>query len=168
MMTGGFFFKKSVVLFPELEIALGMVADGADVGSLGSDHEMSAVAALPYLNAALFKYLLTLDIVEQRAVSVLMGLLDGRHAAESRRESREALLLGVLGHMVVHIAPLVVLALGGVEEVLRRVTQAAQLLEPELGVFLFIVGCLQEYLGYLLKARLFRDGCKIGVLVSGL
>ena len=44
-----------VVLCMNLEVALGMIADRALVGGIGSNNDMSAVSALPYLHFALCK-----------------------------------------------------------------------------------------------------------------
>ena len=42
-----------VILCVDLEVALGMIADRAFVGGIGSHNDMSAVSALPYLYFAL-------------------------------------------------------------------------------------------------------------------
>ena len=41
-----------------------MVADGADVGDLGADHDVAAVAAFPYLLFSLGEDLFGLDVVQ--------------------------------------------------------------------------------------------------------
>ena len=46
-----------VVGFAQFKIALGMIAHRANLGSLGADHNMAAVAAFPHLDLALFKHL---------------------------------------------------------------------------------------------------------------
>ena len=97
-----------------------------------------------------------------------MVLLNGGHAAELGGQLGEALLLGGLGKALVHVRPLIVLAVGGRPQVLRGAADALQLLEPHLRVFLFVVRCFQEEGRDLLKALLLRLGCEIGVLVSGL
>ena len=92
-----------------------MVAHGADLGSLGAHHDVTAVAALPNLDAGLFKHLLGFHIIQQGAVALLVALFNGGHAPEFGGQRGEALGLGVLGHPLVHVRPLGVLALGGVE-----------------------------------------------------
>ena len=42
-----------------------MIADGADIGGLGTDNNMSAVAAFPDLDLALLKYLLQLIVLSR-------------------------------------------------------------------------------------------------------
>lgn len=73
-----------------------------------------------------------------------------------------------VGHALVHIRPFIVLALSGLKEVFGGVAQLAQCLEPELGVFFFIVCGFQEQCRDLLIAGLFGNGSKVGVLVPGL
>ena len=158
----------SVVLFPQLEIALGMGAHGADCRSLGANHDMSAVAALPDLYLAALKDLGSLHVVQQCTVALLMGLFNGGHASELLRQLVEALLVGLSGHALIHIRPLKVLAFCSVEQVLSGIAQLTQLLEPELGVLLLIVSRLLEQLGYLLKAALLGSRGKIGVFISRL
>ena len=63
-----------VVLFPYLEIALGMVADGTYFRGLGAHHNMPAVPTFPYGNGALFKHLLGFDVVEQGTVPLPCGI----------------------------------------------------------------------------------------------
>ena len=58
-----------------------MLAHGADVGGLGAQDHVTAVAALPHCNTGLLEDGLALDIVQQGAVALLVGLLDGSDAA---------------------------------------------------------------------------------------
>ena len=76
----------SIILFPDFEIALRVVADRADLRRLGADDQMAAVAALPDLDAALFKDLRGLDIVQQRTVRslIILGIL---HDTAKRRQT---------------------------------------------------------------------------------
>ena len=143
-----------------------MVAYGADFGSLGAHYQVAAVAAFPQGDTGLLKDGLGLDVVQQGAVALLVGLLDGGNTAELLGQSMEALFFGVLSHAVIHIGPLVVLALSGVQQVLGGVAQLAQSLEPQLGVLL-LCG-LQEQRGDLLIAGLLGNGGEVGVLVPGL
>ena len=145
-----------------------MIAHRADLRGGGPDDQVAAVAALPDLDAALFKDGLGLDVVQQRAVALLVRLLDRGHAAELGGELVEALLLGVLRHALVHVGPLEVLSLGGVQQIRGRVAQLAQLLEPELGVLFLVLGGLEEERGDLLIALFLRRRGKVGVFVSRL
>ena len=155
-----------IVLCADFKIALRMVAGGADLGSLCADDDVPTVAALPDLDFALRENLGRLDIVQQCAVALLMVLLNGGDEAELLRELMEALFIGSLGKAVIHIRPLVVLALGGGDQILGGIADAGKLLEPELGVLLFILGGLEEERGYLLIALLLRDACEIGVFIA--
>ena len=145
-----------------------MVAGGTNGGSLGTYHDVAAVSALPNLDLALGKDLCHFHIVKQRSVALLVVLLNGRHQAEFGRQLREALLLGSLGKALIHISPLVVLALGSGEQILGGRANALQLLEPHLGVLFFIVGGFQKQRCDLLVALLLCGGSKKGILVSGL
>ena len=57
-----------------------------------------------------------------------------------------------LGKALVHIGPLIVLAVGCGTQVLGCIAYTLQLLEPEFGVLLLIIGCLLKDCSYLLKA----------------
>lgn len=52
-----------IVFRAHLEECLGMLADRANLGSLGSNDQVAAVTALPHSNAALLKYLHSLHVV---------------------------------------------------------------------------------------------------------
>ena len=95
-----------------------MSAYRADIRSLGADNDVSAVAALPDLDLALLEDLLGLNVLEQLAVALLMGLLDCSHAAELFGKDMEALCVSGLGETVIHVGPLVVLTLGSSLQVL--------------------------------------------------
>ena len=97
-----------------------------------------------------------------------MVFFDGGYEAEAGGQLREALLFSSFGEALVHVRPLVVLALGGVKEVLRRVADAVQFLEPHLGVFLLVFSGLGKERGDLLVALFFGHGSKVGVLVARL
>ena len=77
----------------DFEVALGVVAGGADVGGLGADDDVAAVAALPDLDLALFKDLGGLDVAQQRAVALFVMALDLADEAELLRQLGKALLL---------------------------------------------------------------------------
>ena len=69
-----------------------------------------------------------------------MVLLDLPDHAELGRQLREALGLSGLGKALVHIGPLVVLAIGSGTQVLGSGTDPLQFLEPHLGVLFLVVG----------------------------
>ena len=150
----------------DLEVSLRMGAGGADLGGGGANHDVTAVAALPNLDLALGEDLGHLHVLQQGAIALLMVLLHSGDETETGGQLMEALLLGGLGEAVIHIGPLVVLALGGGQQVLCGIAQQTQLLEPQLGVLLLVVGSLQEQSGDLLKALLLGNGCEIGILIT--
>ena len=105
--------------------------------------------------------------MQQRAVALLMVLFDRADKTEFLRKLAEALFLGGFGEALVHIRPLVVFALGGVQKILRRIADAVELLEPELRMLLFVVRGFQEESGDLLIALLLCFAGEKRILVAG-
>ena len=161
-------FFTLIVFCVNFKVALGMVTGGADLRGLIPYHDVAAVAALPYLDLALCKDLRHLHIVQQGTVALLVVLFNGSDQTETLRQLMKAFLIGCFGKAVVHIRPLVVLALSGGEKVFGGVANAVQLFEPQLGVFLLIISGFEEQCRDLLVAFLLGLGCKIGVLVARL
>ena len=159
-------FLSLIILRVNFKVALGVVAGRANLRRLLADHDMPAVAALPHLDLALGKDLRHLHIVQQGTVALLMVLFNGGYQAETLGQLMETFLIGGFGKAVVHIRPLVVLALSGGEKVFGGVTNAVQLLEPKLSVFLLVVSGFEEQRRDLLVAFLLGLGGKIGVLVA--
>ena len=145
-----------------------MGAHGADLGGLLAHVDVAAVAALPDHVPVPGEHQAALHIGQQLAVAVLVLLLDLGHFLKQEGDVVEALLLGLLGHGGVHVGPLVVLAGGGGLQVLGGGADAAQQLEPDLGVLLLVGGGLLEDLGDLDIAVLLGLGGEVGVLVAGL
>ena len=142
-----------------------MLADRADLRSLGSYYDMSAVTTLPDGNAALLKYLHRLDVAQQLAVALLVHLLNGSYATELFSQIMESFLVSLTGHAVIHIRPLGILALGSMEQVLGGIAQLAQSFEPQFSVLLLVLCSMQEQRGNLLVARLLGNRGKVGVLI---
>ena len=117
---------------------------------------MPAVAALPDLDLALLKDLLHLNVMQQCAVSLLVMLLNGGHHPEFHGKLMKALLLRCFRKLRVHLGPLVVLAFRRVLQILLRLPDSVQLLEPELCMLLLIVRCLLEDRCHLFEAVLLR------------
>ena len=97
-----------------------------------------------------------------------MALLDGRNAAELRSKLREALRFRGLRKALIHVGPLVVLAVCRCRKVLCGAADAAQLLEPHLRMLLLVVRGQQEQCCNLLEAFLLRLRSKVRILVSRL
>ena len=157
-----------IVFCPHLKKRLGVLADRADLRGLGAHDQVAAVAALPQGDAALFKDGLGLHVLQKCTVALLVGLFDGGNPPELGSQGGKALFLGFLCHPVMHIRPLVVLTLGGMEQVLLHRAQLTQSLEPQLGVLLLVLGGLQEQSGDLLVAGLLGYRGEVGVLIPGL
>ena len=132
-----------------------MVAGGANLRGLLAYDDVTAVAALPHLDLALGEDLRHLHIVQQGTVALLVVLFNGGDQAETLRQLMETFLIGSFGKAVVHIRPLVVLALSGGEKVFGGVANAVQLFEPQLGVFLLIISGFEEQCRDLLRSPSF-------------
>ena len=131
-----------------------MVAGGANLRGFLAHDDVTAVAALPHLDLALGEDLRHLHIVQQGTVALLVMLFNGGDQAETLGQLMETFLIGCFGKAVVHIRPLVVLALSGGEKVFCGVANAVQLFEPQLGVFLLIISGFEEQCRDLLKTFL--------------
>ena len=99
-----------------------------------------------------------------------MLALDLAYGLEQVGQFVKALLLGRFGKTCVHIGPLVIFALGGVQQVGSGIGDgvAVQGLEPQLGMFLLIGSRLLKDLGNLHIAVLAGLGSVESVLVAGL
>ena len=76
-----------------------------------------------------------------------MGFLDCADSAEAFSQLWDALFVGIYCHAVVHIRPLVVLTLGGSQQIFSRLAQMPQLLEPDAGMLLHASSGFKETLG---------------------
>src|SRR3712207_724795 len=137
-----------------------MVASGAYLGGLLADNNVSAVAAFPDTIVVAAENNAILDVLQQLQVALLVVLLDSGYQLKLGCNLGETFLTGFLGHVGVHVGPLIVLACGGVLEVIHGVTNLAtvQVFEPKFGVFFLIEGCFLEESGYLLVAIFLRFG----------
>ena len=143
-----------------------MGADWADFRGLRAYDDVSAVAAFPDLDFALFEDFCCFDVLEECTVAFFMRFFDGGDHAELLGEGGEAFGFGGLGEAFVHVRPFVVFTVCGSLQVLCGVADAFEFLEPHLGVFLFVVGGFQEQCGDLFKAVFFGAACEVGVLVA--
>ena len=89
-----------------------MSADRTDLRSLGSDADVTAVAALPDLDLTLLKALLGLYVLQEGSVALLMMLLNCTDHAELGGKGLESLSLSCLCKALVHVSPLEVLSVG--------------------------------------------------------
>ena len=93
-----------------------------------------------------------------------MLLLDLRHRLEETGDLRETLFLRDLGEARVHRCPLLVLAVRGSFEILRRRADARDELEPDLRVLPLVARSLREKRRNLLEAVLLRTRRIVAVL----
>ena len=141
-----------------------MSANGAYAGSLLAHYEMTAVTALPHGLLALLEYLLHLNVGKKCTISLLVSALDSCYCSELECKNLEALFLCLFCKGVVHIGPLIVLALCCCSKVSCGVAKAAERLEPKLCVLLLVVSSLLEDSCDLLVAFLLCYGCEVGRL----
>ena len=141
--------KPLIVLGEDLEVALGVVTDGADFGGGGADDDVAAVGALPDGVAFFGEDHFVFDVLEELAVALFVMLLDGADHLEFLRDFLETLFTGFAGHPRIHIGPLEVLAVRGVGQIGFRAGHGApvQILEPDFGVLLLIGRRLLEEVG---------------------
>ena len=90
-----------IVFRVNFKVALWMVAGRADLRRFLTDHNVTAVAALPHLDLALGEDLRRLYIAQQGAVTLLMVLFNGGDQTEALRQLVKALLVSSLGKAVV-------------------------------------------------------------------
>ena len=145
-----------------------MGADGADLGGLLAHHDVAAVAALPHHVPLPGEDQAVLHVGKQLAIALLVFLLDLAHQLEQVGDVVKALLPGLLGHVGIHVGPLVVFPLGGGLQVLLGGADAVQQFEPDLGVFLLVGSRLLKQLGDLDIAVLSGLRGKVVILGAGL
>ena len=107
-------------------------------------YDMSTVTALPYLDTRLAENFLCLNIFEQCTIALFVTLFDDCNTTEFCCEFRESFCFGSLGKTLVHVGPFVVFTSGSCSEIFGCSTNALKFLEPEFGVFFFVVGSLEE------------------------
>ena len=129
---------------------------------------MTADAAFPHAFAGLFKDLLHFDVLQKLEVAGFVGAFDVADQAELRGDFRKAFGFGFFRKSLVHVGPFVVFAFRGGLEVGGRTLDAAQRVEPEAGVFLFVAGRRQEDFGELFVAFAAGHFGEVRVLVAGL
>ena len=145
-----------------------MLADGAGLHGLLAFVDEPAVAAAPSYALGFGEDPAGLKVLQQSLVPLFVLLLDLRQAVEQAGDFLEALLPCDLRHAGVHAGPFVVLTAGRFLQIGRRVADAFQQFQVQLGVLLLLIGRLLEEGGDLLVAFLLGHGGEIGVLVAGL
>ena len=145
-----------------------MIAYGALDRCLLADNDVSAVRALPNCVAIAGEYEVALYVRKKLAVSLLVMLLDLADLLKEECDAGEALFLRYASKLCVHIGPLVVLALSGVEKVYRCGGNLAVVkkLEPDLCVLLLVVCGLLKEVSDLNVALFSCLGCVVSLLVS--
>ncbi len=147
-----------------------MIADRADGRSLLADDDMAAVRALPNHVAVAREDEAFFDVLQQLAVAFFVFLFDFADHFKLTRDFVEAFFTGFLGHLSVHVGPFIIFAVGGslqVSDGIRNFS-AHQILEPDLGVFLFVAGGFFKDVGNLDVAFFASLRRKICVFVARL
>ncbi len=135
---------RLIIFLANLKEALRMLTNRANIGSLCSDDNMSAVPTIQDNDDALIKHFLSLDIDDKCTVEDYKRIFNCGYTAELLGKVMEAFLVGFLCHAGIHICPLGVFALCGMKKVFCCVTKLTESLKPKLCVLLFVLGCLQE------------------------
>ena len=106
--------------------------------------DVSAVRADPYHVAVAGEDKTVFDVCEESAVAFFVLLLYLTHHLEQGSDTGEAFFASLSSEFGVHVGPLIVLALGSVEQVgsCCRDFALVQELEPNLCMFLFISSSL--------------------------
>ena len=157
---------RLIICLLDFKVSLGMEAGGANLGSGSTNCNVTAVAAFPILNSALFKYFLCFYIVKKSAVSFFVSLFNCGNSTELCGKLLKAFFLGVLCHIIVHICPFVIFAFCCVKKIFSSITKLSKVLKPKLCVLFFVFGGFKEKLCNLLIACLFCNRCKLCILVS--
>ena len=140
-----------IVFREELEIRLGVVANGALVGCRLADNNMSAVGALPDTVAVTRENDLILDVLQEFAIALLVVLLDSTDLLELLGNLVKALSTCLGSHAGVHIGPLSIFAGSSIGKVGSGVADLAtvEIFVPEFGVLFFVGSRLFEDLANL-------------------
>ena len=133
-----------MIFFPHFKISMRMLPDRADVRSSCTLNNVAAVAAFPYRYSAFYKYSLCLSVVQQCPVPLLMCLFNRSYAAELFCKIMESFFIRFLSHAVIHIRPLRIFSLGGMEKIFSGIANFPKRFEPQLCMLLFIFGSMQE------------------------
>ena len=104
-----------IILSADLKERLRVLAHGADLRRFSTYDQVAAVSALPQGYAALLEYFFRLYIVQKLAVALLVRFFFFFNTAELLGQFVESLFIRLACHTVVHICPLVVFTLGGME-----------------------------------------------------
>ena len=97
-----------VVFFMDLKVDLRICGCGAHLRCLGSYHNMTAVAAFPCLDLALFKDLSGFHILQYCMITRLAALLNSSDQIKLGSQSLEALLISGICELGIHVVPLVI------------------------------------------------------------
>src|SRR5574344_2356821 len=121
-----------------------MLADRANLRSLLSDYNMTAVRALPNHILLTREYYATFHILKKLSVTLFMSLLDSANFLEKECDILETLFLSGLCKSGIHVGPLVILACCSILKISCRARNltAMEELEPNLGMLLLILGCI--------------------------
>ena len=141
--------------------------DVAAVVAKFAEVDVAAVAALPDILVTALKDHTLLQVLQKGQVALLMLLLDLADAVKQESQLLKALLAGGFGHLLIHLGPLFVLTRRRSLQVGSGIADAAQLLEPQLGMLLLIAGGLLKDGRDLLEALFLGLAGKISILIAG-
>ena len=138
-----------------------MIADRADLRSLGAYDDMTAVAAFPDRNTGFFENFTGIDVRKQFAIAFFMGFLNCSDTAELFGQVKESFFFRFFGHSFIHVGPLCIFAFGCGQKVCGSIADTIQGFEPQFGMLFFVFGGSQEQGSDLLIAGLLGGGSKV-------
>ena len=165
---GVLFANYLVILSLNLEVALWVVANWANLWSLLAYYDVTAVRALPDAIAITRENYLVLNVLQELAITLLVVLLNLSYHLELSGNLVEALLTSLFSHAFVHLCPLAMLTLGSSQKVLFCTLDgtALQVLEPQLSVLLLVGSSLLEDVSYLNITILLSLACEVCIFIT--
>jgi hypothetical protein len=98
----------------KLEVRFIVTANGALLGGVLANYDITALQALPDSITIAREDQTTLDVGQQLTIALLVLFLDLANSSKEASQLGESLLFGSLGELGVHVSPLEILALGGI------------------------------------------------------
>ncbi len=147
---------------------LRLEAHRAHLRCIRRQNDVTAIATFPYTDSALAKHLMSLDIVQKCTITLLVVPFYLAYPTKLPGKRHEALFFRLLGKTVVHIRPLIILTLGGMQQINRCViAYTAKSLTPQARMLALVFSSLAKYRGNLLKPVARSHIGEICIFVSG-
>ena len=146
-----------------------MIANRAFFRSFRALDTVSAVSAFPNNFGRTFKNLTFNQRVEQGIVSFFVAFFDFGNGLKQKSDFGKAFFVSFLSHAVIHIGPFIIFAGSSIFQIGDSVGNLTvmQQLEPQFGMFFFIVCSLFKLVGNDIIAFFLGLGSIIGIFVAG-